>query len=79
MCIFCILFLQFLLFFRDGLSLGSSRHWSVALEAMTGDVDISSDGLLDYFEPLMKFLKAENAKNEGGKCFYCCLILVFNF
>lgn len=48
------------------MSLGSSRHWSVALEAMTGDVDISSDGLLDYFEPLMKFLQEENAKNEGS-------------
>lgn len=49
------------------MSLGSSRHWSVALEAMTGDIDISSDGLLNYFEPLMKFLKEENAKNEGRK------------
>lgn len=48
---------------RDGLSLGRSRHWSVALSKLTGgDTEIKAEPLLEYFKPLHEFLVAENAK-----------------
>lgn len=48
---------------RDGLSLGRSEHWSVALSKLTGgETEISADALLEYFKPLHEFLVAENAK-----------------
>lgn len=48
---------------RDSLSLGASRHWSEALWAMTGESEMSGRGVLEYFQPLMEFLKAENGNN----------------
>jgi peptidyl-dipeptidase A len=49
---------------RDGLKLGLSKHWSVALKAMTGETEISGEAILDYFKPLYDYLKAENEKEE---------------
>lgn len=53
---------------RAGLELGLSEHWSVALEKMTGDKDISGDAVLEYFKPLYDFLKEanENEDEDGG-------------
>jgi peptidyl-dipeptidase A len=50
---------------RDGLKLGLSKHWSVALEAMTGEKVIDGGALLEYFKPLYDFLKKENEKGSG--------------
>ena len=55
---------------RAGLSLGLSKHWSVALEAMTGETELSGSAVLEYFQPLYEFLKKENEKSadddKGG-------------
>ena len=45
------------------LKLGASKPWQDAMEAMTGQRDVLATPLLNYFEPLMVWLEAENAKN----------------
>lgn len=50
---------------REGLQLGLSQHWSVALEKMTGERVISGAAVLEYFKPLYDFLKAKNAEEDG--------------
>lgn len=52
---------------REGLELGLSKHWSVALEKMTGESEISGDAVLEYFKPLLDFLKEENEKGAGTR------------
>lgn len=47
---------------KAGLELGFSEHWSVALEKLTGEKEVSAQALLDYFKPLQDFLKKENLK-----------------
>lgn len=49
---------------RAGLSLGYSKHWSEALNELTGSPEISSKPLMDYFAPLLTFLKDENDKRQ---------------
>lgn len=44
----------------DGLKLGSSRHWKDVLFVMTGERELSGSALLEYFQPLFKFLQQEN-------------------
>ncbi|KAJ8935485.1 hypothetical protein NQ314_012777, partial [Rhamnusium bicolor] len=51
-------------YISDGLKLGCSKHWSETLEIMTGSKKLSAEPILEYFEPLYKFLKAENEKYE---------------
>ena len=51
---------------RDGLKLGLSKHWSVALEKITGETEISGDAVIEYFKPLYDYLKAENEKDSSG-------------
>ena len=45
------------------LKLGSSKPWPDALEAISGTRQMSADALLEYFQPLMEWLKEENQKN----------------
>lgn len=45
-----------------GLSAGRSRHWSETLFTMTGDTELKADALLEYFAPLLVFLKEANDK-----------------
>ena len=45
------------------LKLGSSKPWPDALEALSGTRKMSADALLEYFQPLMDWLKEENQKN----------------
>jgi peptidyl-dipeptidase A len=45
---------------RDGLELGYSKHWSVALEKMTGEKEIKGSAVVEYFKPLYDFLKKNN-------------------
>ena len=46
--------------FKTMLSMGNSKNWSEILEKFTGETTIQSKAILDYFEPLYKWLKAEN-------------------
>lgn len=46
----------------DGLKLGASEHWSVALETITGQKNITADAILEYFHPLRKVLVDETKK-----------------
>lgn len=48
--------------YRDGLKLGGSKHWREALKAITGESEMTADALLEYFEPLHKFLATENLR-----------------
>lgn len=45
---------------KAGLKVGFSEHWSVALERLTGESEISAQALLEYFAPLKEFLKKQN-------------------
>jgi len=45
------------------LSLGGSRPWQEAMQAVTGQRKADAGALLEYFEPLRKWLKGQN-KNE---------------
>lgn len=48
---------------RAGLRLGLSKHWKESLKEFTGEDDLSADAVLEYFDPLYKFLQAHNAGN----------------
>lgn len=49
---------------RSMLELGSSKPWPDAMEKITGQRKMNSSGLLEYFKPLMDWLKLENEKNS---------------
>lgn len=44
------------------MSLGASEDWATVLEAITGETELSTKGILEYFATLSDFLKEENAK-----------------
>lgn len=43
---------------------GSSRHWKEALQSLTRDTNLNSAPLVEYFEPLLTWLKTENKKHS---------------
>ncbi|XP_026489175.2 angiotensin-converting enzyme-like isoform X1 [Vanessa tameamea] len=45
------------------LQLGSSKPWPDAMEAITGQRKMDASGVLEYFEPLYEWLKAENERS----------------
>lgn len=45
---------------RAGLNLGMSRPWPDILKVMTGEKELSADAILEYFDPLMEYLKRVN-------------------
>lgn len=45
------------------LSMGASRPWPDALEALTGERQMDATAILEYFAPLQKWLDEQNAKN----------------
>jgi peptidyl-dipeptidase A len=47
------------------LSMGASKPWPDALEAMTGQRQMDGSALLEYFQPLQKWLKQQN---QGKQC-----------
>lgn len=51
---------HFFLNCRAGLSLGTSKHWSVAMKAITGQEKMDAGPLLEYFQPLYEYLKMSN-------------------
>ncbi|KAI5646415.1 angiotensin-converting enzyme domain-containing protein [Phthorimaea operculella] len=44
------------------LKMGSSRPWQDAMEAITGQRHMDASGVLEYFQPLYDWLKAENER-----------------
>ncbi|OQV22572.1 Angiotensin-converting enzyme [Hypsibius exemplaris] len=46
------------------LSLGSSQPWPIALEKITGSRRMSAAPLLDFFQPLIEYLKTVNQHND---------------
>jgi peptidyl-dipeptidase A len=46
--------------FKEMLAMGSSKSWEVILESLTGENKLEPRAMLDYFEPLYKWLKMEN-------------------
>ena len=61
------------------LQMGSSRPWQDAMEKITGQRKMDASGLLEYFKPLLDWLKAENERSgemigwnssqQSKKCF----------
>ena len=48
------------------LSMGQSRPWPEALEALTGSKQMDATAILDYFAPLSKWLDEQLAGKEVG-------------
>ncbi|XP_062136108.1 angiotensin-converting enzyme-related protein [Drosophila sulfurigaster albostrigata] len=48
--------------FKKFLSAGNSRHWKQILEEFTGETEMDSAALLEYFDPLYQWLKQENRR-----------------
>ncbi|XP_059056714.1 angiotensin-converting enzyme-like [Achroia grisella] len=59
------------------LQMGSSKPWPDAMEALTGQRNMDASGVLEYFEPLHEWLKAENERSgeyigwEASNIEYC--------
>ena len=48
------------------LEMGASKPWPDALEAFTGNREMSGKAMIEYFAPLMKWLKAQNKGAKKG-------------
>lgn len=48
------------------LEMGASKPWPDALEAFTGSREMSGTAMLEYFAPLMKWLKTQNKGAKKG-------------
>jgi peptidyl-dipeptidase A len=48
------------------LEMGASKPWPDALEAFTGTREMSGKAMIEYFAPLMKWLKAQNKGQKKG-------------
>ncbi len=48
------------------LELGASRPWPEALELITGSREMDASAIIDYFQPLMSWLEAQNAGRSCG-------------
>jgi peptidyl-dipeptidase A len=51
--------------FHDMLALGASQPWPDTLEKLTGTRSMDASAIIDYFAPLMAYLKQQN---EGRSC-----------
>uniref|UniRef100_A0A182PQ22 Angiotensin-converting enzyme n=1 Tax=Anopheles epiroticus TaxID=199890 RepID=A0A182PQ22_9DIPT len=47
---------------KEMLALGSSKPWPDAMEVLTGERKMSADAILEYFDPLYKWLLEENKR-----------------
>jgi peptidyl-dipeptidase A len=52
--------------FMAMLRLGASRPWQEALEKLTGTREMDAGAIIEYFQPLMDWLKAGNANRACG-------------
>ncbi len=50
---------------KNMLAMGASKPWPEALEAIAGTREMDGGAMIEYFEPLMTYLKKEN---EGRTC-----------
>ena len=48
------------------MSMGQSRPWPEALEALTGEKEIDASAIVEYFAPLKKWLDEQNKGNKVG-------------
>ena len=48
---------------REMLKMGKSEPWKEAMKVMTGQPNMSTDAMREFFLPLEKWLKKENKKN----------------
>ena len=62
-----------IILYRDVLKMGSSRPWPDAMEAITGQRSMSAAAILDYFKPLIDWLKTQNAGKTVGWQEECAL------
>ncbi|XP_048726863.2 angiotensin-converting enzyme-like isoform X2 [Ostrea edulis] len=51
---------------REMLMMGSSKQWQDAMEAITGQRLMSAKPLVEYFDPLLKWLKEQNKEDNTG-------------
>ncbi|XP_078660646.1 angiotensin-converting enzyme-like isoform X2 [Branchiostoma floridae x Branchiostoma belcheri] len=51
---------------KNMLSMGESKPWPEAMEAITGQRDLDPSAILKYFEPLEKWLREQNKDEELG-------------
>ncbi|MFT3843194.1 MAG: M2 family metallopeptidase [Myxococcaceae bacterium] len=47
------------------LAMGASKPWPEALKALSGETQMDASAVVDYFQPLMKWLETQN---QGKKC-----------
>ncbi|SEA30270.1 M2 family metallopeptidase [Microbulbifer marinus] len=50
---------------RAMLAMGASKPWPDAMEALTGQRELDASAIIDYFQPLMAYLKEQN---QGRQC-----------
>ncbi|CAG5132175.1 unnamed protein product [Candidula unifasciata] len=50
---------------RDMLKLGSSKPWQEAMKQLTGEEKMSAQPLMEYFKPLLDFLREQNGNDYG--------------
>jgi len=48
------------------LEAGSSQPWQDTLETLTGTREMDATAIIDYFAPLMEYLKEQNANRSCG-------------
>jgi len=51
---------------RSVLRLGLSRPWREAMQLMTGQHEFDAEPLLEYFEPLISWLRRQNSGQHVG-------------
>lgn len=51
---------------KEMLALGASKPWPDALEVLTGQREMDATAIVDYYAPLMDWLKKQNEKRECG-------------
>src|SRR5690606_14582 len=51
---------------REMLSLGASQPWPDTLEKLTGTREMDATAIIDYFQPLMTWLKEQNQSRKCG-------------
>jgi peptidyl-dipeptidase A len=52
--------------FQEMLAMGQSRTWQETLEKLTGTREMDASAIIDYFAPLMAWLKDQNAGQTCG-------------
>jgi len=62
------------------LTMGQSRRWPEALDALTGAKQMEATAILDYFAPLSKWLDQQLAgKPVGWRALRSCVLTGYTF